>query len=405
MKLLVSDMAALMTADAAVLLAEGAQAPALPLPLWRVTRLGEDWLLHSEGEAAETGMALPAAPAGIVGIVAPAAPAWLALWPAEPPPLLPDAAALAIAFASHMQEGRRRNAELRAALVALRQEHEDSRQALHRWMRSVGQGFSPTPRLEHNDVPGAAAPLPPGRTRLRRVLSLEVGNVANLGLHLAQVACGPGTSLRLRLLAEESNTVLGAWNVPGEVLRAGWLALDLPMPAAPRRATASVEIDVDLAPGDLLALNAPPALRLAKSEGMARFVQAAHWDGASHGLVLPPAGVQLGLPPHVWQGVTRRLVLAPGEGREVRLPAVPLQGLDQLVARLRLLGGSAMQAALHAPGTATGWRDFGSDGALEMVLPLPANAAPVLPVTLSLRQLGPDACGVEWQALAGRRAA
>ena len=405
MRLLVSDLAALMCSDATLLLGDATPAPDLALSLWRAVPLGEDWLLRPEGSQAGAGLPLAAAPAGVLGVLAACPPPWLAAWPAEPPPVFADVAALAAVLAAMMLHGRRRQAALREALVALRLEHEDSRLAIARWMRSAGQGWPQAPRLVHADTPADGPPLRQGRSRLRRVLPVEVGEVAALALHLAEADCGPGSALRLRLLAEESRIVLGAWLVPGEALRRGWLALDLPMPVAPRRETAVVEIDVDLAQGDVLAVGDSPALRLTKTEGMGRFTQAAYWDGLALGLSLPPGGVWLGLPAHLWAGVPRRLVLAPGETREVRLPAVPVLGLDRLMARLRLLGGAAMQAALHGPETATGWRDFAPDGTLEMALPLPVTAPAVMPLTLTLRQLGPAACGVELQALAGMRAA
>ena len=404
MRLVVSDLAALMTADAALLLAHGVAAPDLPLPLWRAVPLGEDWLLRPEGGSALAGVELPAAPAGVLGVLG-AGPPWLPLWPDVAPPVFADMVELSAALAARMLEGRRRNADLRVALVALRQEHEDSRLAMAAWMRSAGHGWPQPPHLDYSDKPAGGAPLPQGRTRLRRTLTAEVGHITALALHLPAVECGPGTTLRMRLFGQESRTLLGAWVVPGEALLPGWLPLELPMPAPPRRETTVVEIDIDLAPADQLTLDGPPALRLFKVKGMSRFVQAAHWDGLSQGLTLPPAGVWLGLPAHVWEGVPRQLTLAPGERRELRLAALPVAGLDRLMARLRLLGGSAVQAELHAPGTATGWRDFGPDGVLEMALALPANAGAVVPLTLGLRQLGPLSCGVEWQGLMGLRAA
>lgn len=405
MKLLVSDLAALMTQDAVLLLDGNVAAPDLPVPLWRAVPLGGDWLLRPDGVEVQGGVEMPAAPAAVLGVLAAAPPAWLGMWPDAPPPVFPDVGALAAALATRMLEGRRRNADLRAALVALRHEHEDSRLAMACWMRSAGQGWPQTPRLVHADRPAGGTPLPEGRTRLRRVLPVEVGNVSGLAVHLPVAECGPGTSLRLRLFGWESHGLLGAWVVPGESLREGWLTLDLPMPAPPRRETAAVEIDIDIAPGDRLMVDEPPALRIFTTQGMARFMQAAHWDGLSCGLTLPPAGVWLGLPAHVWDGVSRRLVLAPGESRELRLPALPVAGLDRLMARLQLLGGSAMQAELHAPGAATGWRDFGPEGGLEVTMALPAGAAAVVPLTLGLRQIGPLSCGVEWLALVGQRAA
>jgi hypothetical protein len=404
MTLLVTDLAALMSSPAALVLEAGVAAPVLSLALWRVAALENgDWLLHPEGAPAVTGVPLPAAPAGVLAVLAPAMPDWLAHWPDEAPPLLADAAALAALLATRMLAMQQDNAVLRAGLVALRIEHEDARTAMARWMQASGQGWPEAPELMHGDAPVPAPPLPLGRTRRRRLLPVEVGGLSAVGLHLAQAECGPGTQLRLRLVAHESGRNLGAWLVPGEVLRPGWLMLDLPMPVQPRRESAAIEIDIDLGGGDALALSEGPALRLFRTGGTPRFVQPAHWEGAAQGMLLPPPGVRLGLPPHIWQGVPRHLTLAPGETREMLMPALPVLGLDMLHARLRLVGGSAMQAALACPGGATGWRDFDGDGALEMAMALPVAAPPTLPLRLLLRQIGPSACGVEWQELAGSR--
>ena len=409
MRLFVADLPRLAASPATLLLEAGMAAPDLPLALWRAVPRGDDvWLVPEAGDAAEAtqGMPLTAAPSGVLAVLAVAVPAWLAAWPdAAPPVLRPDA--LAGFLAARMLEEQRRAAELRAALVTLRAEHEDARTAMEHWLRAAGQHWPQPARMVHADTPGSALPLAAGRTRLRHITPTELPDLSAIGLHLSQAECGPGTLLRLRLLGEESGRIAGAWSVPGEALRPGWLALDLPMPAQPWRETATIEIAVDRAADDRLAFSAGPdggpAVRLFRSPGAARFVAAAHWQGAAHGLLLPPAGVRLGLPGHVWQGVPRHLVLAPGEVREVLLPAVPVQGLDTLHARLRLVGGTAMQAALSCAGGATGWREFDAQGGLEISLELPLAVA-VLPLTLSLRQIGPLGCGVEWLGLVGSRA-
>lgn len=405
MTLLVSDLARLMASPAALVIDAAMAAPPLALDLWRVAPLDGAWLLHPEGESPAGGTPLCATPAGLLGVLAPEAPPWLAFWPDEAPLWLSDAQALAGILTKRMLAMQRANAGLRAALVALRSEHEDSRIAMARWMQSQGQGWPEAPSLVHADQPAGGAPLPAGRLRRRRLLPVEVGGLCAVALHLAHAECGPGTLLRLRLVAHESGRAIGAWLVPGEVLRPGWLMLDLPMPAQPWRETAAVELDIDLAAGDTLALSAQTELQLFRAGGTPRFTQAAHWDGAAHGLLLPPPGIRLGLPGHVWEGVPRHLTLRPGEEREVLMPALPVLGLDMLHARLRLVGGSAMQAALACPGGATGWRDFDGDGVLEMALALPVAAPPALPLRLLLRQIGPAACGVRWDGLTGSRLA
>ncbi|MCX7374644.1 MAG: hypothetical protein NTW56_19790, partial [Alphaproteobacteria bacterium] len=63
----VVDLAALMTAPALLILDGEAPAPALPLPIWRMRRTTDGWLLsQAEGEA----QPLLAAPAGVLGVLA-----------------------------------------------------------------------------------------------------------------------------------------------------------------------------------------------------------------------------------------------------------------------------------------------------------------------------------------------
>jgi len=398
----VVDLAALMTAPALLILDGEAPAPALPLPIWRMRRTTDGWLLsQAEGEA----QPLLAAPAGVLGVLAAQSPEWLAHWPApETPPILPDAAACAAMLVGEWLAANQRNAALRAELVALRAEHEDARQAMAHWQRSMGQAPPAAAQLLHADDPRGGAALSPGRTQFDRILPVPLDGACTLGLHLREALCGAGSCLRLRLLGAESMRIAAAWRIPGAALLPGWLMLDLPMPAPIWGETAMVEITAELAPGDTLALSAPDAaLRLLRAKGAPRFAVSPFHDATEAGGALPPAGLRCALPAMIWRGQQRHARLAPGEAAELALPAVPLAGFDTLHAVLTAVGG-AVQASLWCAEAGSGWRDA-RDGALDLPLVLPAAASGSPAVRLALRATGTQPVAVEWRALTAARMA
>lgn len=398
----VVDPAALMAAPA-LLIADGATpAPDLPLPVWRMRPDGDGWLLaQAEGDAVE----LHAAPAGVLGVLAAREPAWYACWPApEPPALLPDADACIGLLARELHATITRNAALRAELAALRAEHEDARQAMAHWQRSMGQQPPAPAQPLHSDHPRDAIALPPGRTQFDRILPVPLDGACTLGLHLREALCGAGSSLRLRLLGAESMRIAGVWRIPGPALLPGWLMLDLPMPAPVWGETAMVEITAQLAPGDGLALSGPDAaVRLLRAVGTPRFAVSPFHDAAETGAALPPAGLRCALPDLIWRGRRRQARLLPGECAELALPAVPVAGFDTLHAVLGSVGG-AVQASLWCGETGTGWREA-RDGALDLPLVLPVTASGAPEVRLALRAIGTQPVAVEWQGLSATRMA
>ncbi len=398
MTLLACDIAALMAAPRLLLLDTGVPAPDVPLPLWRASPRGADWVLHAEGSAPGEAVPLRAAPGGLLGVLAAAPPAWLALWPAEPPPVLPEAAPL---LAAALADSEARNASLRAQLLALRAEHEDARTAMAGWLRSAGQAPPGAPRLVHDEPAVPAPPLAPGTHRWARSLPASADAATALALHLPAAACGPGTMLRVRLLGAESERVAGAWIVPGPALAPGWLTLDLPLPAPPWGETARVEIAAHVATGDTLAIS--PALRLLASPGGPRFVLSPFHDPSAEGLRLAPAGVRLGLPDAVWGEAPRVAALQPGGSAELMLPAVPLGGFDALHVTLAIAGSTSLQAALWCGRNGTAWRDAAPDGTLDITLPVGVAAS--APVRLLLRAPGTLGARVEWRGLSVSRAA
>lgn len=398
----VVDLAALMAAPGVLIVDGQMPAPALPLPIWRMRRLGDGWVLgQADGEA----QPMPAAPAGVLGVLAAQPPEWFAHWPApEPPPLLPDAAACAAWLAGEWLAATQRNAGLRAELAALRAEHEQARQAMAHWQRSAGQAPPVAARLLHADHPRGAASLAPGRTQFDRILPVPLDGACTLGLHLHEALCGAGSSLRLRLLGAESMRIAAAWRIPGAALQPGWLTLDLPMPAPIWGETALVEITAELASGDTLALSGPDAaLRLQRAAGAPRFAVSPFHDAEEAGAALPPAGLRCALPEMIWRGHQRHARLAPGETAELMLPAVPVSGFDTLHAVLIAVGG-ALQASLWCADAGSGWRDA-RDGMLDLPLVLPVAARGAPAVRLALRATGTQPVAVEWRALTAARMA
>ncbi|MDW8313356.1 MAG: DUF6212 domain-containing protein [Rhodovarius sp.] len=407
MRFFTTDPAGLMAAPRAVLLPAGAPPPnpalASALPVWRVSRCEEGWAIHPEGRPPGPPLIpLPSAPGGVIAILAAEPPSWLADWPGpEAPPLARDPAELAALLARALAAAEARHAGLQRQILALRAEHEEARAAMAAWLASAGQAWPAPPVLAFADPEGPAAPLAAGRHRFRRVLPCAVDHATAVALHLPIAACGAGSVLSVRLIGEESSRLAGSWIVPGPALTPGWLALDLPMPAMPWGESAAVEIEADLAPGDVLALH--PSLRLLRTAGAARFMLSPFWEPAAEGMLLPPEQVWLGLPEAMWEG-QRRSVLLPGGGRaELCLPAVPVTAMAALRAEVALTGGAGVQAALWCGGAGSGWRDADPAGRITITLPLPIGLAGTAPVRLLLRHLGRLECRVAWRALQGRR--
>jgi hypothetical protein len=250
----------------------------------------------------------------------------------------------------------------------------------------------PPPVLALEALPspaGHAAALENERTSLGQALGASLEGIAALALHVAEAA-PPGVRLRVRLYGAESGRVHGSWVVPGEAMRPGWLALDLPMPVGPVRETACLDLRADLpspgsgrlalaledrrAPADRAAMQAGApgeralAVRLWTAPFGRRLTMAPHWDWEEIELSLLPSscaappgvplGVRVQLPAQVWDAallpegrVERvalgaeppRLVASMGGGERclLVLPAVPVSGLDLLQAEVFTAMGDA----------------------------------------------------------------
>ncbi len=401
--ILVADIAALMAEPAVLILDGDMPAPALPLPLWRMRREGQAWVLARNEVGAPS--PLHAAPLGVLGVLAADDPAWLSLWPGtEPPLVLRDVASCAALLAAQLQAALARNGALRGEVLALRAEHEAARLAIAHWQRSAAQTAPAAPSLLHTDTLGPMHELPVGRTRLARVLPVPLDQTCTLGINIRAALCGIGTSMRVRLIGAESARVAASWHVPGSALLPGWLMLDLPMPAPIWGETALVEVTIDVAPGASLVFADPaPSLRLFRSHGAPRFQVAPLHDSTEVGMGLPPDGIACALPDAIWRGRPRQLLLQPGGSGELTLPAVPVAGFDAVHASLVVSGGP-VQAMLACGDICTGWRDV-QHGELELVLALPAQATGHASVSVAMRAMGASPAQVEWRNLRASRGA
>ena len=409
MTLLVENLPAFMSAPLCLLLDE--DAPALPsaIPQWRVSARDGHWFVKVEGAASSAPvLPLPAAPGGLLGVMAATPPSWFAEWPGEAPTLLPDASALAGLLAARLLAAEARVGDMSASLVALRAEQEEARVAMANWLRSAGHAPPQAPTLIHADIPDTSPALWSGVSTWRRSLPCEIADVTALALHLKAVAAGPGSVLGLRLIAEESGRLAGAWRVPGEALHEGWMTLDLPMPAPQWRETATVEVSVALAPRDMLALSMTerlPALQMLRARGGARFQHSPWWLAEEAGRPMPPSGVWCSFPAGVWQGAART-ALVPGHGEaSLSIPSLPLAGYDLMRAVLRVSGGSDVQAALSCGGRGTGWVDAQPEGDIALSLAISPEAWPAAPVRVALRALGGGGAVGDWREIRAARSA
>lgn len=437
-----AHLAALAGGRPLILVAEGVMDPsplAVPgLEIWSIAARGGALLLHPQGTRApdpEAAIPLATPPMGGLALVASdrARIAPVARWWAEAaglpaPPFVPAATGqaalpgLLAILAAELAAAQARENEACRALVAARQEMEETREAMADTARLLAHRPPVAPRLILSGEAGAAS-LPHGR----HALGTGLAGLAAIAVHLAGAAEGDGL-LRFRLIGGESDRVLGAWAVPAAELAPGWLTLEFPTPLGPFRETAVLEV---LAEGEGL----PPLsaeLRWAGTEGEhplairawagapgSRYLAPAHWAPEEVGLGLPGADVPLALPAPAWAAARviegavssialgdeppRPLLRAPaGERALLLLPAVHAPGLDRL--RISFANGTGAGASVAAwlrpadPAPAgaadlggpaagaaeSGWRALPEEG-LELTLPVSALLGGRAALAIALR--------------------
>ncbi|HEV7266653.1 MAG TPA: DUF6212 domain-containing protein [Falsiroseomonas sp.] len=389
-----------------VVLAPGILLPHAP-PLLVLT-LKEGVLVRPGGE---TSRSLPLPPwARLLALVGPEAAAERLL-PLLPPglPVLPDAAALLGRLAEALHEARR------GADVATAERN--------RLKRAFATQGAPLPRRVIVLPPAAGAE--PAALPLTQPLGRPAEGLCTVELHVAAPAA---SGLVVRLLAGAQ--VIGLWRVPAAALAPGWLALDLPEPAAgPATGTEDATLEVLAEPGA-----APPPLSPSADHPRASLALRAwtappgwavlprHFDWAASGA--PRPALPLPLPASLLaeaavEGARVELVAAgaeparlllevppecpPGGEARLTLPATPVGPADLL--RLRLMrigaGSSPISVAIEVTGligkrVASGWRDV--DDALALMLPLPPG--PMATLSLALRHHGSAAALLELSGIA-----
>ncbi|RYJ04233.1 MAG: hypothetical protein EON47_01155, partial [Acetobacteraceae bacterium] len=370
-----ADLAELYTGQPMILVLDGCDAATLALSgllSWQVTQADGAMRLHKPGAApgVAPGLAtlpVPLPPASVLAIIAQDAAAagpllawWSATGPDLPPLLeaasaeaaLPELARLAIAALGNQA---RSAAGLHRALVAARQDAEESREAMVSLIQNSVHTAEPAPPARilslAPSTAGQVIHAIDGRLAAGQNLGIPVEGLSGLALHLAEAHAAPDALLRLRLYGAESGRILGAWLVPGGALVPGWLTLDLPTPIGPLRETACLDLTAELETGDILSLSLDQkecsaeravavqdethhgdlgrdlgrnlgralALRVWSAPFGRRFVLAQHWDAEAIGLVLAPFGQ-----PRSWRATavspTPALPIRPDRPESGRIP-------------------------------------------------------------------------------------
>jgi hypothetical protein len=411
-----------------LLVAEGVMDPsplACPaLEVWLASSRGGAILLHPAGTRAPepaVSVALETPPMGTIALVAterlrvlPITRWWTEVSGLPAPPFLLAAtgqaalAGLVPILAGELSAAHARDAATGRALVAARQELEETREAMAGASRVMAHRPPVAPRLV---LSGEVGNGPPVTGAARHVLGTGLAGLAALAVHVAGPGQGGGR-LRFRLRGGETDRVAGAWVVPAAALATGWLTLDLPTPIGPLRETAVLEILPEGSGLPGLSRDArwagasgdhPLALRAWVGEPGDRYLAPAFWAPGDVGLA-PPRMVPLALPSATWalarplagqvdlvalgEESPRPLLRArPGEQAVLLLPGLHGPELDRVrIAFAEPTGsGAAVSAWLYPADRApsdlaaleqrggaaaeTGWRGLPEDGG-ELTLPL-----------------------------------
>ena len=145
-----------------------------------------------------------------------------------------------------------------SSLARLREEYEEVREAMAQLDRHLSGRRIGELTLVSEYPQGAArfeAQEHPGLSSIRQPLDVPGRQLAAVAVHLAGIGRNAEGSLRVRLLAMETQRVLGSWRIPADQIAAGWLRLELPLPV--QAFAQSVALDLDL--GEL---TDPPSLSL-----------------------------------------------------------------------------------------------------------------------------------------------
>ena len=386
--------------------------PGTGLKLWRL-RIVEDSIVVEDAEAASKGprSPLPGPPEGIVAIVASDASTAKLLreaWAVGKGSVQPRAivspsldraspeiadllAAEVVAYAKRCAEGHR-------ALTIVRSELEQTREVLADTSRLLSSR-SPSPvRLAASVAPSenkARMSVSAGSTLLQD-LGVVVDNVCRIAIHIGDTGISKTARLLVRLVAAESNTILGSWLCPSADIAAGWLDLDLPSPLPTLRQTACLELVYEDETNSKLPLSIArrgnadlSALQLNQTDVVGtslafklwtadlggRFVIATYWQWDEIGASLPLDGARLHIGVESWSKIRVEGKARLSQGPD-SFPVAMLDSPGSTTFRLKVeapIGASDVAVVLTSVGGDP--KAIRAEIALEAFEPLAADAS------------------------------
>jgi hypothetical protein len=146
----------------------------------------------------------------------------------------------------------------RAALSEMRRENETLQSVIASTLQVLGGWPVGVARLAFASGFAADGPVyaaPEGRALARQTLGLPLKNLTAIRLNVATARCSDRSWLKVRLQAADTGVVHGSWLINGDVLRTGWLTLDLRFVLGDFLETAQIEIESCLSEGEALGLS------------------------------------------------------------------------------------------------------------------------------------------------------
>jgi len=166
----------------------------------------------------------------------------------EPHEIMP---ALARELAGALMASRKQLGEALVALSRTRVDFEETREAMFQLEKTLAARPPGVPRVRTQVVAGNAVVSSKAantEVQLEQSLETSVRGIAGVELLVVSPGRGDGSILTARLVAAESETLLGSWVVPANVMSPGWLKLLFPTPINMRDETAVISITLEAGP-------------------------------------------------------------------------------------------------------------------------------------------------------------
>jgi hypothetical protein len=146
----------------------------------------------------------------------------------------------------------------RDSLARLRAEYEEVRECFSLIDRHLsGRSVGTLNLVSEHETGDTTLDLPAPGTMVIQPLSVPADRLAALAVHVVQSSAAARGSLRVRLVAPETQRILASWLVPFEEIKPGWLRLEMPVPLPPLRQSVQLELgfEVEQGPAPALSLN------------------------------------------------------------------------------------------------------------------------------------------------------